>query len=365
MKKISLIVVSLLLVSNLSAQNSFDEAVKGGTVSGDITLYGIKQNNSGANEDAGFTMGSIGLGYETGEFYGFKATVGFRGNHDFSEVENGDYSDGNEPRAIMHTANISYTDKYFGLTVGRQEIDLEWMADFHEAAVLGITAIANTTVVLGVTRRVGVADADAPLEKFTKFDTDENAYVLDVKYKGVEGLVVNPYFYDAKDLAKWYGLKVDYDTDMFGLTVHGAKSDLDNQSEDGQVIHLEARANIVGLGLTAGYVTTDNDQGVGAMDTLGDNINPFDRLRGGDGNYVYDTDADTSYLNLEYEIAGFELGAIYGQTKYAGNKEKELDLTVDYGITQSLSVGLLYVDVDAQNSDDDYNKVTLTLEYSF
>ncbi len=365
MRKISLIAASLLLVSNLSAENSFDKAFKAGTVSGDITLYGERQNNSGGNKDSGFTMGSIGLSYETGDFHGFKAAVGFRANHDFSEVEEDDYADGAEPRALMHTANISYTNEYFGVTVGRQEVDLEWMGDFHEAALLGITAIPDTSVVLGVTRRVAVADSDAPLEKFTKFDTDENAYVLDVKYEGVEGLVVNPYFYNAKDLAKWYGIKVDYDTNMFGVTAHAAKSDVDNESDDGQVLHLEGRTNIAGLGLTAGYVTTDKDQGLGGMDTLGDNINPFDRLRGGDGNQVYEADADTSYLNLEYEIAGFELGAIYGQTKYGNDKEKELDLTVDYGITESLSVGLLYIDVDAQDSDDDYNKVALTLEYSF
>lgn len=107
MRKISLIAASLLLVSNLSAENSFDKAFKAGTVSGDITLYGERQNNSGGNKDSGFTMGSIGLSYETGDFHGFKAAVGFRANHDFSEVEEDDYADGAEPRALMHTANIS------------------------------------------------------------------------------------------------------------------------------------------------------------------------------------------------------------------------------------------------------------------
>lgn len=362
MRKISLIAASLILTSSLVvADNSFDNAIKSGTVSADVTLHGETQSNSGSTKDAGFTMGSINLGYETGEFYGFKANVGFRANHDFSEEENGDYDGGNDDtKALLHTANISYTNEYFGLTVGRQEIDLEWMGDFHEAVVLGVTAIPDTTVVLAYTNRQAVADPDAVLEKFEKFNEDDGAYVLDAKYEGIKGLVINPYYYNADNIASWYGLKADYDTDIFGLTAHGAKSDVDNSSDDGEILHFEARTEISGLSLNAGYITTDNDAGVGAMDTLGDNINPFE-----DGNQVYEADADTAYIGLGYEVSGVELGALYGQTDYASDKEKELNLTADYGITENLSIGALYVDVNAQDNDDDYNRFALTLEYAF
>ncbi|NVJ53238.1 MAG: Opr family porin [Campylobacteraceae bacterium] len=371
MKKISLVAASLLLTSNLVA-NSIDEAFKAGTVSGDITLYGERQDNSGGNKDSGFTMGSIGLTYETGELNGFKAAVGFRGNHDFSEVEKDDYSDGSEKEAIVHTANIAYANEYLGLTLGRQEIDLEWLGDYNEAAVLGITAIPNTTVVLGYTNRIAVADADAPLEDFDDFGENgdgqeiDYAAVLDAKYEGVKGLVVNPYVYDADNLANWYGLKVDYDTDMFGVTVHGASSNEDvSGTEDGDIAHIEGRLNIAGFGFNLGYITTDNDGGVGSMATLGDNINPFDALRGGDGEKVYEADAQTTYLNVNYEISGVELGAMYGEMEYGSDKDKEFDFTVDYGITDNLSIGALYVNLDAENSDDDYDKLTLTVEYSF
>ena len=369
MKKLSLVVSSLLVVSNLSASN-IDEVFKAGKVSGDITLYGERQNNNGGTADAGFTNGSIGLSYETGELNGFKAAVGFRGNHDFSEVEDGDYSDGSEQKAIMHTANISYVNEYLGLTVGRQEIDLEWLGDFHEAVVFGVTAIPDTTVVLGYTNRIAVADADAVLEKFSDFGKNSNgkeidyATVLDVKYEGIDGLVINPYYNDADNLAKWYGLKADYDTDIFGLTVHGAQSSEDI-GEDGDIAHLEGRFNIAGFGFNLGYVTTDKNVGAGSMSALGDNINPFDTLRGGDGEYVYEADTDTTYLNVSYDLAGVELGAMYGQMKTGSDKNKEFDFTVDYGITDNLSVGALYVNLDAQNSDEDYDKFALTVEYSF
>ncbi|QKF81277.1 Opr family porin [Halarcobacter ebronensis] len=371
MKKISLaMAASLLLAGNAVAENSFEKAFKDGTVSGDITLHAERQNNSGSNKDAGFSMGSVNLGFETAQLNGFKLTFGFRGNHDFSEVEDGDFESlgevSEQTDALLHTATISYTNQYFNLSVGRQEVDLEWLSDYHEAAVLGITAIPDTTVVFGVTRRIAIADEDAALDNFHDFGKNDSgedidfAAVLDVKYEGIEGLVLNPYFYDADNLAKWYGLKVDYDTDLFGVTLHGAQSDIENLSEDGEIYHLEGRLNLANVGLKLGYISTDKDQGAGYMDSLGDNISPFE-----DGNQVYEADADTTYFSLGYEIAGVELGALYGKTEYGSNEEKELNLTVDYNITESISLGALYVDVNAQDSDDDYNRFGLTLQYTF
>jgi len=361
MKKISLVAASLLLVNNLSA-SSIDEAFKAGSVSGDITLYGEKQNNSGNTKDAGFTNGSFGLSYETGDFHGFKAAVGFRGNHDFSEVEDGDYSNDETTKTIFHTANISYANEYASFSVGRQEIDLEWLGDFHESAVLGITAIPDTTVVLGLTNRIAVADADAPLENFKDLGANvDYAAVIDAKYEGIKNLVVNPYYYDADNLANWYGLKVDYDTDLFGATIHGAASSEDvSGTKDGDILHVEGRLNVAGFGLSLGHISTDKSGAVGSMEALGENINPLE-----DGNQVYAADADTTYFGVGYEVSGVELAALYGQTDYANNDENELNLTADYGITDNLSVGALFVDVDAEDSNDDYNKVSLTIAYSF
>jgi len=393
MRKMSLVAASLLLASNFAAANSLEDAIKGGTVSGDVTLYGERVNNSGHNsdgdsiKDSGYTMGSIGLSYETADFNGFKAAVGFRGNHDFSEVEDEDYvASEDESTAIMHTANISYVNEYFGLTFGRQEIDLEWMGDYHEAVVLGVTAIPDTTITAGYSERIAVADEDAALEKYD--DLGNGAFVLDVKYEGVDNLVLNPYFYDVdmdiKDEdtnkyydadASWYGLKADFDTDMFGITLHGAKSSEDAKGvDDGQILHAEGRLNVAGFGFAAGYIKADSDGGIGSMAAAGDNINPFDAIAGGDGNQVYSTDAKTAYIAATYELAGVGLTAMYGQTKYDMDddnenvKEKEFDLAAEYGITDNLSAGVLYANVSSDESTEDYedyDKFTLTLQYSF
>ena len=98
------------------------------------------------------------------------------------------------------------------------------------------------------------------------------------------------------------------------------------------------------------------------MDSVGDNINPLE-----EGNQVYTTNADTYYLSAGFKVSGLELGAIYGQTEFGNFEEKELNFTADYGITDNLSAGLVYVDVNADefNSDNDYDKVALTVEYTF
>lgn len=370
MKKISLIAASLLLAGNVAANDSLESAIKAGTFSGDVTLYGERVNKSGNNADSGFTMGSINIAYETGDFHGFKASVGARANHDFSEKNDGeDYNDdsaGKEPKSLLHTFNLSYANDFGSLTVGRQEIDLEWMTDFHEAAVLAITAVPNTTIVIGHSERKAAADADAALEKFEDIG-EHGAQVVDVKFEGIDNLLLNPYYYNANDIASWVGMKADFNTDMFGATANYAKSSEDTQA-DADIIAVEGRLNVAGFGFGVGYVATDDTVGAGSMTTLGDTPNnPFDRIAGGDGEKVYDVDARTTYASVNYEVAGVGLTAVYGETKYgaADDKHKELDLVAEYGINDNLTVAALYVGADAQDSDNDYDKFTLTLEYTF
>ena len=97
------------------------------------------------------------------------------------------------------------------------------------------------------------------------------------------------------------------------------------------------------------------------MDVAGDNINLFE-----DGNQVYSADARTVYGSLGYTIADIELGALYGQTTYGStdDKEKELNLTATYPISESLAASILYGDVTAELSDDDYNKIWASVEYT-
>ncbi|MFA6788870.1 MAG: Opr family porin [Arcobacteraceae bacterium] len=376
MRKISLITSAVLLSSTVAMadSNSIKEAFANGKTSGDVTVYGESIDNKNA-KDTGLVSGSIGLNYETDTFKGFSASLGFRANHEFQEVvDTSDVDPANHytydntfaNSAIMNVAAVKYaTDAYF-ISVGRQEIDLEWLGDFNEAVVAGITAVPNTTIVVGYTDRQAEIGFDTTAD-FTEI-TKKGAYVIDVKNTSVENLELNPYFYSAPDEADFYGLKVSYDTDMFGATAHYATTNQDSTSvvtvEDGDIAHVEGRLNVAGIAFAAGYIKTDTN-GTGSLTAYGDNISPFE-----DGNNTYGSDAKTYYGSVGYEIIGIELAALYGQTKYddggTQEKENELNLSVGYSFTEELSAALMYVDYnDKSAADEDYDKVLANVTYSF
>ena len=364
-KKINLALTGCLFTSMLSADVSTDikSTFTKGTINGDIVLYSEQQHNSGLNKDAGFTMGSIGLGYETVDFHGFKGTLGFRTNSKFNEKENSDYDGGNSdyPKSLLHTANVSYVNDDFSLALGRQEIDLEWISDFHEAYVGTLTTIPDTTIVALHSDKIAVADCDAVLESFKDIEK-HGVNVLDVKYEGIGGLVLNAYYYNIKDVADYYGAKIDYDMGAFGITTQYALSDEDVVGQkDGSIANIEIRGGFSDISLSIGYITTDKKAGVGSMEKVGENINPLE-----DGNQAYVVNSDTVYISASYEISKISIDAIYGNSDYGVNKkEKEFNLGIEYNFNDEFAIGTLFVNVNAENSDDDYKKCLCSTSYSF
>jgi len=364
-RKSSFIVASLLLGVGLQADSTtLSNAFKNGEVNGDLHFYMENINNAGTTLDSGFSVGSVGLSYETDSYNGFKANMAFRANHNFSEVENGDYDPTNEnTQAIMSVANISYENDMFALILGRQAIDLEWMTDFHEAYVGVLKAIPDTTVVVGHTvRMTGDSDYDGALLKFQKVNGNNGASVVDAKYTGFANTVLNGYYYYANNLASWYGLGINYDTDMYGFTAkYTASSEKVNGVADGSIAQLEARGSFKGFDVNAGYITTDSKGGIGSMSTLGDNINPFE-----EGNQVYSANADTYYLGVSYEINKVTLGALYGDTSIANQDEKELNLLAGYSFSKALSANVAYININTDVvGSAEYNKVYATVSYAF
>lgn len=377
MKKVSLVACALLLSSSMAfGADTIDSAFKGGKASGSLALYGEKHDLKDGGVDSGYGNGNATVAYETASFYGFTAKAEFKGNLSLGEVENGD-RDGLDTSAfannsLMTEAYVKYTNDAFFLSAGRQAIDLEWLGDYNESVVAGITAIPDTVIVLGYTDRQAESGIDAS-EDFEEI-TEKGAYVADVKYSGLKGVEFNPYAYSAPDAVDFYGLKTTFTADYFGVIAHYAASSVDNSLagtfdtngnliDDGSIGHLELNTTIKDLTAAVGYIKTDKDAGVGLMDSYGDNISPFDT-----GNNTYAADAKTVYGSLGYTIADVELGALYGETKFGTDfKEKELNLTVGYPITESLATSVLYGDVNADeaNGDSDDKYVLASVEYTF
>lgn len=376
---ISLVVCGLLLSSSVAfGANTVDSAFKEGKVFGSLGLYGQKVDAKGdsttGNGDSGYGNGNATLGFETASLYGFTGKAEFKGNVKLGEKEHSDYNTGApfQNHSLMTEAYIKYINDAFFVSAGRQTIDLEWLADYNEAVVAGITAIPDTVAVVGYTARKAESSIDLS-EDFYDINRNKGALVTDIKYTGLKSVEFNPYAYSAPDLVNFYGLKTTFTADMFGAVAHYAKSSVDssiagtndtdgNLIDDGSIGHVELNATVSDFKAAIGYIKTDKDAGVGLMASYGDNISPLE-----DGNQVYGADAKTTYGSVGYTIGSVAFGALYGETKYGVNndKEEELDLTAEYTITEYLTASLVYADINAEDSSTDYNKVLASVEYTF
>ncbi|MCG3659933.1 Opr family porin [Aliarcobacter butzleri] len=381
MKRLSLITCGLVLSSSFVFANevkTFDDAFKSGKASGSLGLYGKHIDYSGTQPNyddtkqigkAGYLNGYGTLGYETASLYGFSAKAEFRGNLDLGEINNDDRKSDIAPfenNALMTEGYLKYANDAFFVSAGRQAIDLEWLSDYHEAVVAGITAVPDTTIVLGWTKRKAESTAELS-EDFYKINGNKGAYVADIKYTGFTGIELNPYYYSAPDVADWYGLKTTFSTEYVGGIAHYVQGNTDKKvgTDDESIAHLELNTEIDGFTAAVGYIKTDKDAGATIMTVAGDNISPFE-----DGNHNYDIDAKTVYGSLGYTISDVTFGALYGQTKYGTDriKENELNLSASYAFSESLATSLLYVNVDTEtsaNDEPDYDKWIATIEYTF
>ena len=361
--------ISLFAASSIFAADTLEDAFKGGTTTGELSVYGVSTDNNTA-KDSGYTVGSMYLNYSTAELNGFKATLGARANHLFNEKEKEDYWGGAEHvNAVVTEANISYANDMVTIIAGRQPIDLEWIGDYHDA-VVGVLTYNKLTAIAGVTQGVMVADPDGALTKMGDILDKDNkktkAAVLDLSYAINDNLSVGAYYMDAQDLFSAVGGSVTGSIDALTATAKYAQTSEDAaNTKDGDIYALDlsyAIGEIATIG--GGYITTDKKGGTGTIAALGDNISPFE-----DGNQVYGTDAKTWYINASTEVAGFGLGALYGETKYLNGtdkeKEKELNLFVDKEVYKNLTASVIYADVKTHDKDDKYNYASLQLTYSF
>jgi len=355
----STIAAAVLSTGALANSNSIKEAFANGKFSGDITLYGESYNYNGETKDSGYTMTSIGIAYETDTFNGFKVSLAGRTNHKLSDEEDEDYSDGTDPEAAFSVINISYAMEHALFTVGRQEIGLEWIGDFHEAVVAELTYIPDTTITLGHSQRYMAVDNDAALERMEDIG-DDGITFIDVKYTGFEDTEINPYYMDQNDAFTGYGLKATTSIGGFDLTAHyAATNEDDNDIDDGDIVHLEVGTTVSDISLALGYIGSDD--GVGSIADIDDNIDPSEEL----GGSIYGADSDTFYGSISGNIGMVSLGALYTTVEHDNDRDEEIALYAGANITDEISVELAAFSSDFEHSDDDINGVYLTTSYSF
>jgi hypothetical protein len=373
--KLSLVSVCLLAGSALLADStSIADALKNGKINGEFALY-ANYADVDHSDNNGIGVGSFNLGFTTDPFYDVRLDLGSRANHVLWEVDG--IEDRSNAKAVLHTANLAYLNQYVDVVLGRQEINLNWASDFHEALVGVVKVIPDTTLVVGYTQRYAIATYDDPLITFsTKTELgDDGALVVDAKWSGFEGLVVNPFIYYAKDVAAWAGFRTDYDHNFGSFSVGGtiqytqSKEEVD-YVDDGSFLQIEARGSFIGINSKLGVFKADKDGGIGSIAAAGNNVNPFVK-----GCQIKAPDAQTIYLGASYEFQGFEFSGLYGYTEYGFVGEfHELDLVTKYNLNKNLALKGAIVIGESNDvggiKDDDYGDsgfrlLTLGAVYSF
>ena len=397
MKKLSLVVSTIMLSStmfaasafdkevdaplkkdNIENANSIDEAFKNGKIEGSIALFGLTQDNKDQSikRDFAFGNGNLTLGYNTASFYGFSLGTQVKGNIKLGEKHKNDRKNEGpfENNALITQAYLQYSlNEMLLIKAGRYEGELEWLTDYQQGAIAEITAIPDTTVSLAFSNRKAESGIDTSEDFHKPNDLNKGIYVVDIKNESLEGLEINPYYYQIPDAVKFYGLKTSYNLEHFGAIAQYAKSSLTNEYktnnslENGYIAHFELNGNFEDLTSAVGLIKTSKKGGADIITSYGDSISPFE-----DGKKVYTLDARTIYGSLGYSIYDFEFGALYGITRYdnatnSGLKEKELNLSAGYNFTKNLNTNIMYVnvDVDEASGETDYNKYLASVEYKF
>ena len=249
MKKLSLVVSTIMLSStmfaasafdkevdaplkkdNIENANSIDEAFKNGKIEGSIALFGLTQDNKDQSRDFAFGNGNLTLGYNTASFYGFSLGTQVKGNIKLGEKHKDDRKNEGpfENNALITQAYLQYSlNEMLLIKAGRYEGELEWLTDYQQGAIAEITAIPDTTVSLAFSNRKAESGIDTS-EDFYK-PHDKGIYVVDIKNESLEGLEINPYYYQIPDVVKFYGLKTSYNLEHFGAIAQYAKSSLTNE----------------------------------------------------------------------------------------------------------------------------------------
>lgn len=381
--RLSLVVLMVLsgVVSALNA-DELSESLKNGKISGDVTVTYESRNvdrQIGAYyADTAYSVGSIGLNYETAKFYNFSANVGMRAyqalwqddskfitSHGKGDASERFYEDGSNKHMELANAYLAYTTQNILVKAGRQELSTEWLTKYHDAVTAMITPLDKAQIEMIYSSKRYRVD---PREFFSATDINGNdgIYKLGLSYNITDAIKAKAYTLIAPDNYDIYGGKVNLDSKIndigFGGLTHYMET-RENIVADGKMVELVGYASYAGYKATIGYVKTGKENGWGSAANYGDTVVPFE-----EGDHMYVADARTTYLMLSKTIADISLTGLYGVTKYGQFSKDEFDIWASYKFSKNLSgsLGLAITNEDKNDgSVPDLTQLNATLAYKF
>ena len=261
-------------------------------------------------------MGSVNLGSKT-EHYNMLAANG-----------------------ILHQAFLGYTSEYFDLSVGREEVDLEWVSDYIEGARFSVKVPqADTKINAYWFLRQGVADYN----EIVQFENNKvgHTVIAGIENNSYGPLALEAYFINLNSqqlpaegdeggrpsyLGAWVGANLNLGNELVASSTSikysyfhpKAKDYLDTHFLD-VAEHLEfAVAPLHQINFTLGLMKVFNKSAESGATVpffeIG-NHRPINK----DSEYFYGANALTGYVGLGYGFAeNFEIDLIYGNISGVG-----------------------------------------------
>ena len=251
------------------------------------------------------------------------------------------------------------------LRFGRQELEQEWLTDFHESVSLEFLPSDQIHLRTGWSRKFAIADIDELFENFEDIG-DDGVFFADLILSNKEATFeFAPYVLHTPDIFTGYGLKLAYSPyEWLLLGAHWGGSSVDETDvKNGSIFHIFATLQR-GPWTGGGGVIGTGDGGAGLLDSFGDSIDPFE-----EASLVYEADALTYYLTAEYQHGSLNLLLIGGRTELDDQYENEFTAILEYDLSNfvegfSLQSGYTYITADEGPGDSSFFSLAIGWEFT-
>ncbi|MGX2972918.1 hypothetical protein [Helicobacter sp. T3_23-1059] len=339
----------LCAISLSVAFESIDDALKNGVSKGDLIFYGnfiggvngtqrvVSNKNAGLASygylgNMGYFLGNVGLGYTSGFYKNFRASVSFRAMASFYDSKKGagnvkeDFFNSNQ--AALAESFIEYFDGDTNVKVGRIDIKNEWVNTLTDAIWVRNRSLENLLIEGFWAYDFGRIDYYA-MTHFVR-PSQAGVYYLGAKYYFLDDrLTLKAYTYFAPPIFTAVGgnLQADFDIgEKFTLQARtGGAYSFEHKNalqivqasgkNDGGVFYLQGNFSMKNaFEIAAGYVLTGYKAGFGSLGLLGEDISPFFVW----GGRVLKTqpNANLIYGKISAKLKRFNFFVAYGGTFY-------------------------------------------------
>ena len=384
--KIVKLVTSLFLISSLGAAqaaDSFDEAIKKATTSGQFRLGYISVDPEVGTETTGTAFGGQ-IKFETAKWkrmqfaiapYFSQKLAALSGDKTNNEL-NGDFFDSNsESYAYLGEAYVNYSFNNGSVRLGRQQLDnpfintddIRMHPNTFSAVWLNMALSKNLTLDAGSIREMAGFDSGGSQDKFKKVGAD-GVNALGVTYKMKAHHTFQGWYYDFTDQYTQYYLDAAYENGNFAAGLQYSKyNEVNTSGTAGNVWGVTASYALADFTFALAINESSNDAGKSQSLGLGGGnyFASMDEMTMGDLN-----DAAAQVVSVDYAVSdkftvSFATGHFEDANK-ATTDTAENDFILAYNISDKLDMSFVHTTVENKADPSvNFSRNFARLSYNF